>query len=240
MRIKQIDRLYDQLVTWLYERQDARRSLPIANRLERLLARFSPKPETIFIEECRSLVCEAKGDLKNAIEHRENEIRLIRRLHAVSQGTESEPYVFSQYDYTDLSKRLDILAMLCHDTGNMDKAISILYESKKLCEEHGFKFDGETLLRDYQEETLTVNLAVESNGHITILPWARKEMETDTSNVPALESKQGTPPVMTTPYVAASSDHPQDQPPVSKPSGACLSDESRLIEHLSSTGHLVP
>jgi tetratricopeptide (TPR) repeat protein len=147
-----IDQLYDRLVTWLYERQDVRRALPIANRLERLLSRFNPKADNIFIEECRSLVCEAQGDLESAIRHRDNEIRLIHRLHKISRRTESEAYAFSQYDYADLSERLDILAMLYHGIGNFDKAISTLQESKRLCASHGIKFDGETLLRDYQSE----------------------------------------------------------------------------------------
>ncbi len=147
-----IHALYDRLVTWLYERQDVRRSLPIANRLEPLLSRFHQKPENIFIEECRSLVCEAKGDLDNAIKHRDNEIRLIRRLHKISQGTESEAYALGQYDHADLSERLDILAMLYHGIGHLDKAIRTLLESRRLSASHGITFDGEALLQDYQEQ----------------------------------------------------------------------------------------
>jgi hypothetical protein len=113
------------------------------------LARFNRNAENIFIEECRSLVCEAKGDLGNAIKHRENEIRLIRRLHEISQGTESEAYVFSQYDYADLSERLDILAMLYHAIGSLDKSISTLEESRQLCQIHGIDFDGQDILQEY-------------------------------------------------------------------------------------------
>ena len=154
--------LYDRLVTWLYERQDVRRALPIANRLERLLARCHQKPANIFIEECRSLVGEAKGHLERAIKHRENEIRLIRRLHKISQGTESEAYAFGQYDYDDLSERLDILAMLNHGIGNLDKAVSTLLESRRLCASHGITFDGEALLRDYQEEKRALRKSLSS------------------------------------------------------------------------------
>jgi hypothetical protein len=147
-----LDRLYNQLVTWLYERQDIRRALPIAHRLKRLLSQFDPRPKSIFVEECRSLVAEATGDLQSAIKHREKEIRLIRRLHGTSQGTESEGYALRQYDYADLSERLDILAMLYHAGGDLGKAIKTLRESRRVCASHRIRFDGEALLRDYQEE----------------------------------------------------------------------------------------
>jgi tetratricopeptide (TPR) repeat protein len=167
-----VNRLYDQLVAWLYERQDVQRARRIANRLAALLKRFNPRPENIFIEECRSLVFEAKGDLGRAIKHRENEIRLIRRLHKISKGTESEAYVFGQYDYADLSERMDILAMLYRRIGNLSKAIGTLQESKQLCEKHEVIFDGEALLLEYQDEirtvSLSVNLTGDTDGHIHI------------------------------------------------------------------------
>lgn len=52
-----------------------------AERLARLLSKSDPRHESICGEECRSLIQEAKRNLPQAIEHRENEIRLIRRLH---------------------------------------------------------------------------------------------------------------------------------------------------------------
>jgi hypothetical protein len=58
------EKLYERMLQWLYERQDVRRALPVARRLETLLEGYSRKPESIFLEACRSLVCESKGDLK--------------------------------------------------------------------------------------------------------------------------------------------------------------------------------
>src|SRR5207302_7871008 len=125
---------------------------PCARRLERLLRRADPDHGAIFGEECWSLIYEAKGDLRKAIEHRENEIRLIHRLYKVCMGTPDEEIALRDYRYDDLSDRMDLLAMLYHDSGDLRKAISILKKSKKLCQEHGVAFDGEDLLQDYREE----------------------------------------------------------------------------------------
>jgi tetratricopeptide (TPR) repeat protein len=147
--------LYDKLVYWLYHRQEARRSRRFADRLERVLSKAGPDAESIFASECRSLVHEAKGNLARAIEHRENEIRLIRRLHQISQNSASADFIFRQYSYADLSDRLDLLAVLYHDSGDLDKALSALLESKRLCEKHRVKFDGEDILQEYLEEKRT-------------------------------------------------------------------------------------
>jgi hypothetical protein len=144
--------LYDKLIYWLYQRQDARRARPFADRLERLLAKSGPETECIFAEECRSLAHEARGDLAKAIRHRENEVRLIRRLHKLSERTTGADFIFRQYTYADLSDRLDLLAVLQHDSGNLAEALNTLEESRRLCEKHGVKFDGEDLLKEYREE----------------------------------------------------------------------------------------
>ena len=60
--------------------------------------------------------------------------------------------VLRHYGYDDLSDRLDLLAVLYHDSGNMDKALSTLEDSKRLCGEHNIKFDGEDILEEYSEE----------------------------------------------------------------------------------------
>jgi hypothetical protein len=148
----QIGYLYDKLLYWLYQRADPSKACPNAERLERLLPRVDPDHEAIFGEECWSLVHEAKGNLPKAIEHRENEVRLIRRLHRVSRGAPHEEVALRDYGYDDLSDRLDLLAVLYHDSGQLDRAVSTLETSRKLCERHGLAFDGEDLLQEYLEE----------------------------------------------------------------------------------------
>src|SRR4051812_20364850 len=81
----EIGYLYDKLLYWLYQREDSRKARPYAKRLERLLPKAAPENDAIFGEECWSLVHETNGNLRKAIEHRENEIRLIRRLHQLAR-----------------------------------------------------------------------------------------------------------------------------------------------------------
>ena len=147
-----IDYLYHKLLYWLYERGAARRALRFAARLEPLLAKAAPGAEAIFPEECRSSICEVRGDLTGAIRHRENEVRLIRRLHEISRRTPSRDYVLRGYGFDDLSDRLDLLAILYHDNGDRDRAIQTLRESRRLCARHGIPFDGAELLKDYGKE----------------------------------------------------------------------------------------
>jgi tetratricopeptide (TPR) repeat protein len=151
----EIGYLYDKLLYWLYERADVAKARTFAERLEPLLHKVAAEHEGIFGEECWSLLYEAMGDLPKAIQHRENEVRLIRRLHEISRNTKHADLIFEQYGYEDLSDRLDLLAILYHDHGNLDKALRTLHESKQLCKKHGVKFDGEDIVREYLAEKKT-------------------------------------------------------------------------------------
>ena len=148
----EIDYLYHKLLYWLYDQGDPAKAKPFAERLERLLARAPSSRGTIRGEECRSLICELKQDLPGAIKHREEEVRLIERLHQLACDSPSWHYVQSQYDARDLSDRLDLLAILYHDSGDLEKAIGTLQESKQLCKREGILFDGEDLLQEYRTE----------------------------------------------------------------------------------------
>ena len=79
-----------------------------------------------WARECWSLLYEVKGNLPKAIQYRESEIKLIKHLWEISRGTPGEEFVFQQYDASDLSDRYDLLAILFHDAGHLDKAIQIL------------------------------------------------------------------------------------------------------------------
>jgi tetratricopeptide (TPR) repeat protein len=161
----EIGYLYDKLLYWLYGRGDAAKARAYAERLGKLLPKADPDHEAIFSEECWSLIYETKRDFRKAIEHRENEIRLIRRLHEISRGKPHQAVALKNYGYADLSDRLDLLATLYHDSGNLDRAMAILQESKRLCKAHGIKFDGEDILQEYLE--VKGNSRRESDGKIT-------------------------------------------------------------------------
>jgi hypothetical protein len=148
----EVEYLYHKLLYWLYERAESARARAFAQRLGRLLSRVSPGHEAIFPEECRSLICEARGDLPGAIEHRENEIRLMKRLHEISRDTPQREEILRLHGYEDLSDRLDLLAVLYHESGQLDRAVETLRKSKRLSEQHGIAFDGADLLQEYLEE----------------------------------------------------------------------------------------
>jgi tetratricopeptide (TPR) repeat protein len=162
----EIDHLYDKLLYWLYQRADPEKARSYAQRLEQLLPQADPRHDAIFGEECWSLVNEARGDLAKAIEHRENEIRLIHDLRRFASGKPYESIALKGYDYGDLSDRLNLLATLYHSLGNLDKAISTLQESKQICQRHGIPFDAEGILREYLDErpSKTLYLWVSENG----------------------------------------------------------------------------
>jgi tetratricopeptide (TPR) repeat protein len=148
----EIDYLYHKLLYWFYEREDRRRALPFAERLERLLEKTAADRDVILGEECRSLIAELRGDLAGAIRHRQREIRLIRRLHALVRDTPHGDFTLRHFGHGDLSDRLDLLAMLYHDKGDLEKSIKTLIQSRDLCKRHGIDFDGEDLLRQYLRE----------------------------------------------------------------------------------------
>ncbi len=148
----EIGYLRDKLLYWLYQRQDRGRARPYAERLERLLRKADASQESILGQECRSLIRETSGDLRGAIEHRKKEIELIRRLHDVSRNTPAEQFLLADYGFDALADRLDLLAVLYHDAGQLDKAIGALRESEQIAKAHGVRFDGEDLLREYLDE----------------------------------------------------------------------------------------
>jgi hypothetical protein len=148
----EIDDLYQTLLYWLYERENAGKAGSYADRLARLLATVDPAHESIFGEECWSLIYETRGETPKAIEHRENEVRLMRRLHELSGASAEESPALEGRGHSDLSDRLDLLATLYHDNGDPDRAISLLRESKQLCEIHGIEYDGQDILDEYLDE----------------------------------------------------------------------------------------
>jgi len=148
----EVDYLYHKFLFWFYNRQDRARARPYALRLKKLLTRDKSHDQSILAEECWSLIREWEGDYTAAIRHRENEIRKIRRLHAITTKDQWE-YVCRRYDYDDLSDRLDLLALLYDQIGQTDRAIRILRDSKALCARHGIPFDGADILQELLSDT---------------------------------------------------------------------------------------
>src|SRR5262245_21857138 len=151
----EVDTLYHRLLHWFYGKHHGTRAMSIADRLETALEKVSTGGSSIKAAECRSLIAEVRGDPGEAIKQREKEIRLIQRLHKISLATPSRGFVLHRYDFSDLSDRLDLLAGLYHDAGNLEKALQVLRRSKRLCKSHAIPFDGEDLLQEYTSEQKT-------------------------------------------------------------------------------------
>jgi tetratricopeptide (TPR) repeat protein len=148
----EIEYLYHKILSWFYERGDRSKALRFCDRLEGLLRRASPDHLAILGEECWSLVYEVRGDLRKAIEHRKNEIRLIKRLRKSALNSPQRDFLLHGYDISDLSDRYDLLAILYHDAGDLPTALKVLRQSKQLCEAHGIPFDGQDILDEYLAE----------------------------------------------------------------------------------------
>jgi hypothetical protein len=93
----EIEYLRDKLLYWLHGRADAEKARPFAEGLTQLLPKADPNGEAIKGEECWSLVGEAKGDLSDAIKHRVNEVKRIRRLHEACRNTAYEVFALKGY-----------------------------------------------------------------------------------------------------------------------------------------------
>jgi len=136
---------YHKILYWFYGRHDRSRARRFCRTLEPLLKKVDRKHESIRGEECWSLVYEVRGDLNKAIFYRRNEIRLIRRLQRFKPR-------FEHYGPDDLADRLDLLAILYRDAGEIQHALKALRESKRLCARNRIKFDSPDLLKEYEGE----------------------------------------------------------------------------------------
>ena len=71
--------LHGKLLYWFYGRRSHAHARPYADRLIGILRRADAKRESVRGEECRSLIYELKGNLREAIRCREREIELLTR-----------------------------------------------------------------------------------------------------------------------------------------------------------------
>lgn len=145
-RKEQVESLYHKLVKYFYENDDRGQALKIAVRLEERLVDAPDYADSIRAAEIYSLIAELRGDYAEAARCREAEIRKILELHSLAVNSPSWKYVARQYDFDDVSDRLDLLAMLYDKQGDTHRAISTLIESKHYCESHDIPFDGQALL----------------------------------------------------------------------------------------------
>ena len=156
-----IEDLYLQFLQAFYEAENRALARQIGVRLQAALAVRPDLGDSIRAEEIRSLLAELRGDVVEAIRSRESEIRKILELHTLAKTTPTRSYVLRHYDYSDISDRLDLLAMLYAEQGNLERAKATLQESKQFCESHHIPFDGQDLLAEFTETERAANEEVD-------------------------------------------------------------------------------
>jgi hypothetical protein len=145
-----VEALRLELLRVLYELRDHPKARAVAAQLGRSLAASPEYGDSIRCDEVYSLLAEVRGDLAEAARCREAEIRKILELHSLSVNSPAWEYVARQYDFSDVSDRLDLLAILYDKLGDTERAITTLVESKQYCESHGIPFDGADLLAEFE------------------------------------------------------------------------------------------
>lgn len=142
----QIKYLYHKTLYWAYEKQNWRQAQRFAVPLKRLVAEADPEAEAYLGMSCRALVAEVEGDLRKAIQFREREIDMIRRLIQldVPEG--------ARLDLDELSDSLDLLALHYWELGDLPKALEILDQSKRYCAKHQIPFDGQDIIDEVRGE----------------------------------------------------------------------------------------
>lgn len=143
----EIKDLHERLLHWYYGKHDRTRALKYCHRLKELLEEASPDHQAALGEECWSLIWELKGNLDEAIRYRKRGIKIIKALRRkVRPGLK---WLSEVYKPIDLADRLDLLAILHFEAGQLNKAIQVLRASKKLCQAHRVPFGGAEMLHDY-------------------------------------------------------------------------------------------
>jgi tetratricopeptide (TPR) repeat protein len=155
---QQAEKIAEKLIHWLGEGRKGR-SRMLADRLDNVLAQMNYSNDSIFVEGCISMICEARGDLDGAIKHRGKEVQLIKKLIRLSIGKPDWKEILDIYDYEDVTLRVIWLATLYHEQGELKKAIDALVRTKEFCARAGLRFDGEELLEEYLEESRQVDEA---------------------------------------------------------------------------------
>jgi hypothetical protein len=76
----ELDYLCRKLRYWLYARNERGRAERYVSRLERVLRKVPGNDSAILRQEALAILCEMKGQIGQAIVHRESEIDLMLRL----------------------------------------------------------------------------------------------------------------------------------------------------------------
>jgi hypothetical protein len=142
----EIGYLSGQMLYWFYQRNDRRRAARFSERLRGLLAAHDRNCEAILGASARAIVAEVAGDLWTAIQTRERELELIAAWQNATVPPETK------YDPADVSDRMDLLAGLYWESGELEKAEALLLKSQRYCADLKIAFDGKKMLNELRRE----------------------------------------------------------------------------------------
>jgi hypothetical protein len=112
----ELDYVCGKIRYWLYARKQKLRAERFLDRLENLLTNLSDNNSAIIRQEGLALLHELKGEWHDAILHREEEIRLMERLHKDAQSphyqNSTRAYMLRDRDRAALADRRAILESL--------------------------------------------------------------------------------------------------------------------------------
>jgi hypothetical protein len=112
----ELDYICKKIRYWLYASKQKPRAARYLERLEHVLAELPENDSAIIKEEGFALLYELKGELREAITHREREIRLMQRLHKEAQSphyqNSTRAYMLRGRDRAALAARQTILESL--------------------------------------------------------------------------------------------------------------------------------
>ena len=105
----ELDYLCRKVDYWLYARQQRARAKRYAGRLEQTLLHLPKTEYAIVRQEALALLNEVQGDIVQSIAHREEEIKLMQRLHSDAESRHytqrTKSYMLGGRDVAALQKR---------------------------------------------------------------------------------------------------------------------------------------
>jgi hypothetical protein len=120
----ELDYLCKKIRYWLYTRKQKAKAKRFLDSLARVLDELPENELAILRQEGLALLCELQGEIAQAILHRQQEIKLMQRLHRESRSPRyadgTKAYMLRGRDASALEERREILQKLLSANAHED------------------------------------------------------------------------------------------------------------------------